>query len=83
MTISMESSSVRPSLIPLVLQPDIEDPYGSRFGVNSDFEQDARRDDAFLNEDATIPTPRLVDLEEVVLDLRHGLEMEEIPDYMG
>lgn len=56
---------------------------GTRFGLGSLFEKDARRDDRFLDEEADIPMPRLVDLHDVVLDLRQTLATEPMPDFLG
>jgi hypothetical protein len=70
-----------PSPIGIMLQGVKEDD-DTRFGANSQFSRDSQRDETFLRFDEIIPAPRLLELHDVVLDLRRRIDTESVPDYM-
>lgn len=73
--------TMAPMTLPFDTRMDLEED-GTRFGPGSLFERDAKRDDRFLEEDAGVPPPRLVDLHDVVLDIRRSLATETLPDFL-
>jgi len=54
-----------------------------KYGPESDFSKDAAREEEFLLSSEAIPAPRLVELHDVVLDLRRDMEAEVLPDVLG
>ena len=54
-----------------------------RYGPETDFTRDAAREEEFLLTTESVPAPRLVELHDVVLNLRRDMEAEVMPDILG
>lgn len=78
---TMEMTSLL-SLLEPPKQPGEEDP-SVLYGPESDFAKDAARQEEFLLPSESVPAPRLLELHDVVLDLRRQMESEVVADYLG